>query len=139
MLLHSRKKLYKNLINVCIDYIIPLDVRVSYFPQPNIFQSCKTGMVKEAKIFTSLYKLNEFDPVFPSTNNADEIIIDAENLMDAKCLRTISIQPNSAGRDVMGPDNLGFVLSVCNPIVSFFILTAIVHDISPPKLLITLY
>ena len=73
----------------------------------------------------SLYKLNDTDPLYPA-DGPTAMPIDAPDILHESCAREVHVRP-SIHPEVMNvlPDNAGFVVSVCNPLVSFFGLTVL--------------
>eukprot|EP00826_Nyctotherus_ovalis_P046942 TRINITY_DN5345_c0_g1_i6.p1 TRINITY_DN5345_c0_g1~~TRINITY_DN5345_c0_g1_i6.p1 ORF type:complete len:212 (-),score=39.47 TRINITY_DN5345_c0_g1_i6:317-952(-) len=109
-------------------------INLDYVLHPYSIHNYNPEQDNAVEVYVSLYRLNEADPIY---SIAGGIEIDAENLFDKSCLRTIGIRKNTEGVLQMSKEGVGFTVSCHYPIVSFFGLS--IHILkSKPTLLISL-
>jgi len=116
------------------DSLSTSSITLDYILHPYSMDKYRTEQVKKVEVNLSLYRLNELDPIYNITGGIE---IDAENLFNKACLRTIGIKNDNRGKMEMSKEGLNFVMTCHYPMLSFFGLS--IHTIKgKPTLLISL-
>jgi hypothetical protein len=106
---------------------------LDYILHPYSMNNYHAEQDKVIDVNVSLYRLNELDPIY---NIKDGIEIDADDLFNKSCQRTIGIK-DKGGKIEMSKEGISFVMTCHYPILSFFGLS--IHSIKDrPTLLISL-
>lgn len=87
----------------------------------------------------SLYRITSNQPILPS-EEVEGIPIDAQNIFEKNCYIEVYIHPTGEkGIMSISPNNASFLMSVANPLLSFFGATVIPYSGGHAKMMIAMY
>jgi len=97
--------------------------RLNLVLHPLIFPDAHAGGEYKNDVYSTLIRINESDPIYP-THDTSGIQFDQINILEDTCKHLVHLHDRE-GEPALSPNNASFVVNLAYPVVMFYIVTVV--------------